>query len=120
MEKAKAKGVKIHLPIDFVCGDKFAPDADSNVATQEQGIQTGWMGLDVGPKSQELFKEVVLRNKLIVWNGPMGVFEFAKFQGGTKAVMDAVVEATNNGTLTIIGGGDTATCCTSNYFNTED
>jgi|GEM_PF-100882 len=118
--KAKAKNVKIHLPVDFVVADAFAKDANSKVATQEEGIQNGWMGLDVGPASQKLFAQVVLRAKTIVWNGPMGVFEFEKFNGGTSAVMHAVVEATNLGCTSIIGGGDTATCCTSQYFDTED
>mmetsp|Transcript_2973 Transcript_2973/g.9081 ORF Transcript_2973/g.9081 Transcript_2973/m.9081 type:complete len:456 (-) Transcript_2973:207-1574(-) len=120
MTKAKAKGVKIHLPTDFVVADNFAKDAASKVATDKQGIEAGWMGLDVGPASQKAFAEVVKRAKLVVWNGPMGVFEFPKFSGGTKAVMDAVVEATKGGALTIIGGGDTATCCTPQYFDTED
>eukprot|EP00515_Schizochytrium_aggregatum_P000717 CAMPEP_0202044150 /NCGR_PEP_ID=MMETSP0962-20130828/31562_1 /ASSEMBLY_ACC=CAM_ASM_000488 /TAXON_ID=4773 /ORGANISM="Schizochytrium aggregatum, Strain ATCC28209" /LENGTH=271 /DNA_ID=CAMNT_0048608655 /DNA_START=11 /DNA_END=827 /DNA_ORIENTATION=- len=106
MTKAKAKGVKIHLPTDFVVADNFAKDAASKVATDKQGIEAGWMGLDVGPASQKAFAEVVKRAKLVVWNGPMGVFEFPKFSGGTKAVMDAVVEATKGGALTIIGGGD--------------
>lgn len=76
------------------------------------------MGLDCGPKSNELFAEAVKRAKTIVWNGPAGVFEFDKFASGTKALMDAVVEATAAGTVTIIGGGDTATCAAK--WNTED
>jgi phosphoglycerate kinase len=73
------------------------------------GIPEGWMGLDAGPKTQASMREVVLRAKTIVWNGPVGVFEFEKFAQGTKSVMDAMVEATNAGCVTIIGGGDTAT-----------
>mmetsp|Transcript_16160 Transcript_16160/g.29526 ORF Transcript_16160/g.29526 Transcript_16160/m.29526 type:complete len:459 (+) Transcript_16160:182-1558(+) len=120
MAKAKAKGVKIHLPTDFTCGDSFSKNANVKVCTQEEGIEKGWMGLDVGPESQKAFAEVALRAKLIVWNGPMGVFEFPEFARGTKAVMDAVVKATQQGALTVIGGGDTATCCTIEYFDTED
>ena len=77
-----------------------------------------WMGLDAGPKSVELFKEVIGRAKIIVWNGPAGVFEFDNFAHGTKALMDAVVAKTANGGVTIIGGGDTATCCAK--WGTED
>ncbi|KAE8908313.1 Phosphoglycerate kinase 1 [Phytophthora fragariae] len=118
VEKAKAKGVTLHLPVDFVIADKFAPDAAQKTATEEEGIPAGWMGLDVGPKSREAFKVAVAKAKTVVWNGPMGVFEFEAFAHGTKAVMDAVVEATEAGATTIIGGGDTATCCVK--FNTED
>lgn len=116
--KAQEKGVKLHLPVDFVIADKFAADAAHKVVTQEEGIPSGWLGLDVGPKSQELFAAAVLGAKTVVWNGPMGVFEFDAFAQGTKTVMDAVVKATTLGATTIIGGGDTATCCVK--FDTED
>jgi phosphoglycerate kinase len=118
VEKAKAKNVTLHLPTDFVIADKFAADAATKVVTQEEGIPAGWLGLDVGPKSQEVFAAAILNAKTIVWNGPMGVFEFDAFANGTKIVMDAVVKATTTGATTIIGGGDTATCCVK--FNTED
>lgn len=118
MEKAKAKNVKLHLPVDFITGDKFSEDAKVGAATVDEGIPEGWMGLDCGPKSNELFAEVVARAKLIVWNGPAGVFEFENFSRGTKALMDAVVACTQKGGVTIIGGGDTATCCVK--YNTED
>lgn len=110
LDKAKARNVKIHLPVDFVTADKFDENANTNSATVEQGIPDGWMGLDCGPETQKLFVEPIARAKVIVWNGPAGVFEFEKFAYGTKALMDAVVNATKNGTVTIIGGGDTATC----------
>lgn len=103
MEKAKAKNVQIHLPTDFITGDKFAEDAKVGTATVESGIPDGWMGLDCGPKSSKQFTEVIKRAKTIVWNGPAGVFEWTNFANGTKAVMDAVVEATKNGAITIIG-----------------
>lgn len=118
MAKAAEKGVKIHLPSDFVCGDKFAADASVKTVTATEGVPEGWMGLDSGPETTATFAEVVSRAKLIVWNGPMGVFEFAAFESGTKGVMDAVVAATTNGCTSIIGGGDTATCCKK--YNTED
>ncbi|KAG5888741.1 Phosphoglycerate kinase [Gonioctena quinquepunctata] len=110
LEKAKKNNVQIHLPVDFVTADKFAENANSGCATVEQGIPDDWMGLDVGQQTIEKFREPIRRAKVIVWNGPAGVFEFDKFSKGTKAIMDEVVEATNKGTTTIIGGGDTATC----------
>jgi len=118
LTKAKEKGVKVHLPVDFVTADKFAEDATVGAATLESGIPDGVMGLDCGPASNKLFAEVVGRAKTIVWNGPAGVFEFENFATGTKSLMDAVVAATQNGCTTIIGGGDTATCCAK--WNTED
>lgn len=111
VEKAKKNNVQLHLPVDFVTGSKFAEDAEVGQATVENGIPAGSMGLDVGPKSRELFAPVVARAKVIVWNGPPGVFEFANFANGTKSLMDGVVGATKNGAVTIIGGGDTASCC---------
>jgi len=111
VEKAKKNNVQLHLPVDFVCGDKFAEDAAVSEATVESGIPDGKMGLDIGPKSRELFAAPVLRAKLIVWNGPPGVFEFPNFANGSKALMDNVVAATKKGAVSIIGGGDTASCC---------
>lgn len=117
MEKAKKRGVKVHLPSDFITGDKFAEDAKVGTATTESGIEDDLMGLDCGPKSSKEFAEVISRAKTILWNGPAGVFEWPNFASGTKAVMDAVVAATSKGAITIIGGGDTATCCAK--WNTE-
>ncbi|BFZ14653.1 hypothetical protein BsWGS_17692 [Bradybaena similaris] len=118
VDKAKSKNVKLHLPTDFITGDKFAEDAKTGSATVESGIPAGSMGLDVGPKSSEQFTEVILRAKTICWNGPPGVFEFENFSEGTKKMMDAVVKATEKGAVSIIGGGDTATC--AKKFKTED
>jgi len=118
IEKAKAKNVKLHFPVDFVTADKFAEDANVGAATLEEGIPDDRMGLDCGPKSRQLFAEVISRAKVVVWNGPAGVFEFDNFANGTKALMDAVVALTVAGGITIIGGGDTATCCAK--YNTED
>nr|AHB50483.1 phosphoglycerate kinase [Mayetiola destructor] len=117
VEKAKAKNVQLHLPIDFVIGDKFAEDATVGYVDVAAGIPDRAMGLDVGPKTNEAFSTVVTRAKLIVWNGPPGVFEFTNFANGTKSLMDAIVSATKNGTVSIIGGGDTASCCIK--WNTE-
>jgi phosphoglycerate kinase len=107
--KAAAKGVKIHLPIDFVCGDKFDAEAATQVVTDKQGVPAGWMGLDAGPKSRELFAQVIGRCQTIIWNGPPGVFEFPKFAEGTKSMADAIAAATAKGATTVVGGGDTAT-----------
>jgi len=118
MDKAKEKNVKLHFPVDFVTADKFAEDASVGAATVEGGIPEGWMGLDCGPKSREIFAEVIARAKLVVWNGPAGVFEFENFSHGTRALMDSVGSLTSGGGVTIIGGGDTATCCAK--YGTED
>lgn len=118
MEKAQKNGVKIHLPVDAITGSKFGEDAEVGSATIESGIPDGWLGLDIGTESVKQLLVPVARAKVIVWNGPMGVFEFPNFANGTKTIMDAVVTATQNGTVTIIGGGDTATCCAK--WGTED
>lgn len=109
MKKAQAKGKKITLPVDYVCGDKFAADAQVKLADDASGIPDGWLGLDVGPKSTALFLDAIQRAKTIVWNGPAGVFEFPAFEKATKAMADAIVAATQAGATTVIGGGDTAT-----------
>jgi phosphoglycerate kinase len=109
LKKAQEKGKKIHLPCDWITADKFDPNASTGAADVKSGIPDGWMGLDIGPASTKAFVEVIKRAKTIVWNGPAGVFEFAKFEGGTKAMAMAVAEATKAGTVTVIGGGDTAT-----------
>ncbi|MEI8341473.1 MAG: phosphoglycerate kinase, partial [Verrucomicrobiota bacterium] len=115
MAKAKAKGVKITLPVDFITADRFPGSPDDIAAVQigtaddKAGIPAGWMGLDAGPKSREMFSEVILRAKTIIWNGPPGVFEVDKFAEGTKAMADAVAQATAAGAITVVGGGDTAT-----------
>ncbi|KAJ8385398.1 hypothetical protein AAFF_G00189240 [Aldrovandia affinis] len=118
MAKAEKNGVKINLPVDFITADKFDENAKTGTATVAQGIPAGWLGLDCGPESTKAFTEAVGRAKQIVWNGPVGVFEWENFAHGTKDLMDKVVEVTKNGCITIIGGGDTATCCAK--WNTED
>lgn len=109
MEKAKKNNVQVVLPVDDITGDKFDKDAKTGYATDEQGIPEGWMGLDIGDKTVELFKEVIESAKTILWNGPPGVFEFEAFSKGTKATLDAAVKAAQQGTTVIVGGGDTAT-----------
>lgn len=105
LENAKAKGVNIHLPADSIIADNFAADANTQTAPSNE-IPDGWMGLDVGPEAAKAFAEVILRSKTILWNGPMGVFEMEKFQKGTKAIADAVAEATEKGAFSLVGGGD--------------
>jgi phosphoglycerate kinase len=104
LEKAREKGVALLLPVDAVAGDKFAADANSKLVGAD-GIEPGWMGLDIGPKTIDLFVNTIKKSKMIVWNGPMGVFEMEKFAAGTKAIAEALA---NSGAVTIIGGGDTA------------
>merc|ERR1719171_2515 len=88
MEKAKAKGVEIILPIDFVCSSKFGEDGEIKTADLKSGIPAGFMGLDCGPESIKLNAAAVAKAKTIIWNGPMGVFEMGKFEAGTKTLMD--------------------------------
>ena len=107
MEKAKKNGVKLILPVDTVTSKAFANDAEQGIAKSGQ-IPEGWMGLDIGPETREVFAGIIKSSKTILWNGPMGVFEMSSFEGGTKAVADAVVEATKNGAFSLIGGGDSA------------
>lgn len=109
MAKAQARGVKIHLPVDYLCADRFAEDASSKPADDASGIPAGWMGLDVGPKSNALFAEAIGRAKTIIWNGPPGVFEFKPFVLGTASMAEAIAKATASGATTVVGGGDTAT-----------
>ncbi|KAK2927155.1 Phosphoglycerate kinase [Fusarium oxysporum f. sp. vasinfectum] len=110
VEKAKAKGVKLVLPVDYITADKFDKDANTGYATDKDGIPDGWQGLDCGEESVKLYKEAIAEAKTILWNGPAGVFEFEKFASGTKATLDAVVDAVQkDGKIVIIGGGDTAT-----------
>ncbi|ORX56750.1 3-phosphoglycerate kinase [Hesseltinella vesiculosa] len=109
VEKAKAKNVKLVFPVDYITGDAFSPDANTGYATDNDGIPDGWMGLDCGKESNKIFAEEILNAKTILWNGPTGVFEFEKFATGTKEALKAVIEATEKGATSIIGGGDTAT-----------
>ena len=104
VNRAKAAGVEIVIPVDVVVADKFAADAQTKVVTADQ-IPDGWMGLDIGPKTIELFTAALSDAKTIIWNGPMGVFEMPAFANGTKAIATAITKV--NGT-TVVGGGDSA------------
>jgi phosphoglycerate kinase len=105
MAKAKEKGVEFLLPVDVVIADKFAADANSKVVSI-QDIPEGWMGLDIGPESVKLFQDALADCKSVIWNGPMGVFEFDQFAVGTEAIAKTVADLTSKGVTTIIGGGD--------------
>ncbi|SKB12141.1 Phosphoglycerate kinase [Planktothrix sp. PCC 11201] len=103
--KAKEKGVAFLLPTDVIVADKFAPDAEAKTVSIND-IPDGWMGLDIGPDSIKVFQEALGDCKTVIWNGPMGVFEFEKFAAGTKAIALTLADLTKTGTITIIGGGD--------------
>lgn len=118
IQKAKSKGVELHLPIDSVAADKFDANANTTI-TMNMAIPNDWMGLDIGPQAREVFAKVIGNSKTILWNGPMGVFEMEKFEGGTKAVAEAVVSATKNGAFSLIGGGDSAAAVAQFGFSDE-
>lgn len=107
LEKAKEKGVQIHLPSDSFIADSFSPTANTQIS-ESNAIEANWMGLDIGPASQAAFSKVIEESQTVLWNGPMGVFEMDAFAAGTKAVAEAVAKATSNGAFTLIGGGDSA------------
>ncbi|MSQ93566.1 MAG: phosphoglycerate kinase [Gemmataceae bacterium] len=109
MAKAKALNKPIHLPIDFLAADKYAKDANTKVVTVDQGIPAGWQGLDCGPATIKKFQDVIREAMTIIWNGPVGVFEWDRFSAGTRAIMDAMVDAADHAAIAVIGGGDTAT-----------
>lgn len=117
LKKAKEQGVNFVLAVDNIVADKFAADANTQI-TPIDNVPTGWSGLDVGPKSEELFADVIKSSKTILWNGPAGVFEFDAFAHGSEAIGEAIVEATKNGAFSLIGGGDTVACV--NKFNMAD
>ncbi|MBK8669782.1 MAG: phosphoglycerate kinase [Saprospiraceae bacterium] len=107
LDKAKSNNTTIYLPSDNIAADKFAPDAESRIV-DSYNIPDGWMGLDIGPKTIEQFSSIIKASKTILWNGPMGVFEFEKFATGTFSVAKALAEATDAGAFSLIGGGDSA------------
>ncbi len=113
MEKAAKRGVKFLLPIDTVCGDKFDAACELETVDADAGIPDGWMGMDIGPKTVELFCDAIRGAGTVVWNGPMGVFEFERFANGTLKVATAVAES---GAISIIGGGDSAAAVTKLGF----
>jgi len=105
LKQAKAKGVEVHLPLDAVVADKFSEDANTKIEAVD-AISEGWMGLDVGPKTNASFSQAVLGSKTILWNGPVGVFEIEKFAEGTISLGNAIAEATSKGAFSLVGGGD--------------
>ena len=117
LAKAKEKGVNLVLAVDCVAGNKFANDADTQIV-DPMNIPEGWEGMDIGPKTRELFANVIKGSKTILWNGPCGVFEFDTFAEGSKAIAMAIAEATKTGAFSLIGGGDSVACI--NKFNLAD
>ncbi|HAI42595.1 MAG TPA: phosphoglycerate kinase, partial [Maribacter sp.] len=105
LEKAKQKNVNVHIPVDVLAADDFDANANTQIVDVDK-IPDGWQGLDAGPKTLEIFKNVILNSKTILWNGPIGVFEMEKFAGGTIAVGNYIAEATKAGTFSLVGGGD--------------
>ncbi|AIM16143.1 MULTISPECIES: phosphoglycerate kinase [Neobacillus] len=105
MEKAKQKGVNFYMPVDVIVADDFSENANTKAVAIEE-IPADWEALDIGPKTREIYRDVIQKSKLVIWNGPMGVFEIDKFAGGTKAVAEALAEAED--TYSVIGGGDSA------------
>ena len=117
MAKAKAKGVKFHFAVDVLEADAFAETANTKVVPVDN-IDEGWSGLDIGPDSIQQFKKVISESKTILWNGPVGVFEMEKFAAGTRAIGDAIVEATAKGAFSLVGGGDSVAAV--NQFGIAD
>ena len=117
LAKAKEKGVNLVLAEDCVVGNKFANDADTQVV-DPMNIPDGWEGMDIGPKTRELFANVIKGSKTILWNGPCGVFEFDTFAVGSKAIAEAIAAATKDGAFSLIGGGDSVACI--NKFGLAD
>ena len=108
MKKAKERGVKIHLPTDYIIADKFEESAATKTRDiTREGIDDGWMGLDIGPNTIKANAEVIKRAKTVFWNGPQGVFEMAPFAKGSLAMLDEIIRATERGATTVAGGGDT-------------
>ena len=105
LQSAKNKNVKIHLPVDVICSTEFSNDGEQNTFDIDK-IPENFEGMDAGSKSLEIFKEVILNSKTILWNGPVGVFEFSNYSNGTKSVGDAVSTSTKNGAFSLVGGGD--------------
>lgn len=117
MEDARKKGVSIYIPVDAVCADNFANDANKQTC-DIKNIPDGWMGLDIGPLTEKNYTDVIANSKTILWNGPMGVFEMSSFENGTKIVAEAIVSATKAGAYSLIGGGDSVAAI--NKYNMAD
>lgn len=118
IQKAKVKGVDLMLPKDSVIADSFSNEANKQIV-DNYAIADGWMGLDIGPEAREVFSIAIRKSRTILWNGPMGVFEMENFAQGTISIAEAVVEATNNGAYSLIGGGDSAAAVNSLGFGDQ-
>jgi phosphoglycerate kinase len=118
MKQAREKNTKLLLPVDNVAADDFSPTANSQIV-DSMSIPSDWEGLDIGPTSIDLFSEAIAEAKTIIWNGPMGVFEFDKFATGTNAIANAVAKATKNGAFSLIGGGDSVAAIKKNGLDSE-
>lgn len=105
LKACEAQGVQVHLPVDNVIADGFSNEANTKIVDID-AIPEGWMGLDIGPKTEKIFAEVILNSKTILWNGPLGVFELPKFAEGTIALGNAIAESTKKGAFSLVGGGD--------------
>lgn len=116
MEKAKAENVKIYLPVDVIAADEFSNDAERQ-EVDIFDIKEGWMGLDAGAKSREIFHDVIMNSRTILWNGPVGVFEMPNFAAGTVALGDAIAEATKLGAFSLVGGGDSVAFVKQNGYD---
>ena len=117
LSSAKEKGVQVHLPTDVVAGDQFSNEANQQIFPIDQ-IPDGWEGMDAGPESVAAFREVVLKSRTILWNGPLGVFEFSRFSQGTIALGEAISASTKNGAFSLVGGGDSVAAV--KQFNMEN
>jgi phosphoglycerate kinase len=115
--EAKEKGVELLIPVDSLNADAFSNNANTAV-TDIDKVEDGWMGLDISDKTKTIYREAILSSKTILWNGPMGVFEMAKFAEGTKFVANAIADATAKGAFSLVGGGDSVAAVKK--FNMQD
>lgn len=118
LKDAKAKGVNIYIPVDAIVADNFANEANKQTV-DIKAIPDGWMGLDIGPKTEAIYADVIANSKTILWNGPMGVFEMSSFEHGTKSVAEAIVAATKKGAFSLIGGGDSVAAINKYKFGND-
>ena len=117
LKVSKEKNVQVHLPVDAVIADSFSATANTNISKVNE-IPEGWMGLDIGPETRDLFAEVIAASHTILWNGPLGVFEMAPFAKGTLVIGEAIAQSTVNGAFSLVGGGDSVAAV--KQFNLED
>ncbi len=118
LKTAKEKGVNIYIPVDAVVADNFSNDANKQTIDINV-IPDGWMGLDIGPKTEAIYADVIANSKTVLWNGPMGVFEMSSFESGTKSVAEAIVSATKKGAYSLIGGGDSVAAINKYKFGKD-